>query len=144
MYTISHVLPPPAPLLPPSSPTPRKKKSSHARGKSYPLIAYFILQKPKEIRVGGPIYNPCFAGNKQEFVPTFDTYQYVPLLKSLRALLADSSVMEEINNFPQRVRDEDTLETFCDGELFKTHPLFLLDLMALQIIACGMIANKAL
>ena len=43
--------------------------------------------------------------------------------------------MEEINNFPQRVRSDNTLEDFCDGELFKAHPLFSLDPMALQIIA---------
>ena len=93
------------------------------------------MQEPEEIRLGNLVYRPRFAGNRREFDPKFDTYQYVPLLKSLRALLAYSTVMEEIENFPERVRTDGVLEDLCDGQLFKDHPLFSLDPTALQIIA---------
>lgn len=81
------------------------------------------------------MYRPRFTGSKRELAPSYETYQYVPLLKSLRSLLSDSTVMEEVTNFPQRVRTDATLEDFCDGQMFKDHPLFSTDPMALQIIA---------
>ena len=93
------------------------------------------MQEPEEIKIGQSFYHPRFTGSKRELAPKCDTYQYVPLLSSLRSLLSDSSVIEEIDKFPQRVRTDDKLEDFCDGQLFKTHPLFSADPMALQIIA---------
>ena len=44
---------------------------------------FSLLQEPEEIRLGDPVYCPRFAGNKWEFVPTYDTNQYIPLLNNL-------------------------------------------------------------
>ena len=76
-----------------------------------------------------------FSGDKRQMVTKYDTYQYVPLLQTLETLLQDQSVQEEIDAFPRRMIDDSRLRDFCDGELFKTHPLFSTDLFALQIIA---------
>lgn len=49
-------------------------------------------------------------------------------------MLHDPSVLEQINNFPSRVRSDGFFEDFCDGATFKHHPLFSIDPYALQII----------
>lgn len=90
-----------------------------------------MFSSPREVRLGDHSITHAFQeANGNLFQPTTHTSMFLFL-----ALLADSSVMEEINNFPQRVRGDDTLEDFCDGELFKAHTLFSVDLMALQTIA---------
>ena len=63
-----------------------------------------------------------------------DSYQYVPLLRSLQALLSDSSVLDEIHQFPSRVHTDGFIEDICDGELYKKHPIFSDDPLALQLI----------
>ena len=72
---------------------------------------------------------------KRRFVEIRDTFQYVPLLSSLKRLLSDHTVFDQIEQCPSRVHKEGMLEDFCDGELFRTHPLFSTDPFALQIIA---------
>ena len=65
----------------------------------------------------------------------YDTFHYVPLLKTVERLLQDDSVLEEIQNCSQRVCNDDCLEDFCDGDLFQCrHELFSSDPHALQII----------
>ena len=59
----------------------------------------------------------------------------MPLLKSLKCLLNDQSIQNEIEQCPSRVHSDGLLEDFCDGELFRSHPLFSQDPHALQIIA---------
>ena len=81
------------------------------------------------------MYNPRFTGARREFSPKHDTYQYVPLLKSIQQLLKDPSVQNEIDQCPKRIHSNGILEDFCDGELFHTHPLFSQNPNALQIIA---------
>lgn len=78
---------------------------------------------------------PQFSGTKRNLVQRYDTYQYVPLMPSLRQLLADTSVMEQIEQLPNRIRNDGLVEDFCDGVRFKSHPLFSQDKSALQIIA---------
>ena len=43
--------------------------------------------------------------------------------------------MDEIETLPRRMHSDGLLEDFCDGSLFKVHPLFSCDPCALQIIA---------
>ena len=81
------------------------------------------------------MHNPRFTGERREFSLKYDTYQYVPLLKSLRQLLRDPSVQNEINQCSKRIHSNGVLEDFCDGELFQSHPLFSQNPNALQIIA---------
>lgn len=64
----------------------------------------------------------------------YDTYHYIPILQTLEGLLSDSSIQEEIENTHARIRTDNMLEDFCDGSVFKEHPLFSLDPKALQII----------
>lgn len=64
-----------------------------------------------------------------------DSYQYVPLLQSLEALLSDQSIQEQLQKFPQRIRTDGKMEDYCDGVRFKSHQLFSKDPYALQIIA---------
>ena len=68
-------------------------------------------------------------------MPRWDTFQYVPLLNTLERLIQDPDIREEIEAFPRRVRGNSLQEDFCDGKLFREHPLFSSDPLALQIIA---------
>ena len=61
-------------------------------------------------------------------------YDYVPLFSTLRKLLSDTTIVEEIETCPSRIRNGDLIEDFCDGSVFKNHPLFSKDPYALQII----------
>ena len=72
---------------------------------------------------------------KRRYVEVQDSFQYVSLLSSLKSLLSDHTILDQIEHCPSRVREDGILEDFCDGELFKTHPLFSTDPFALQIIA---------
>lgn len=54
------------------------------------------------------------------------------ILCTLEKILQDE---DQIDKFPERVRSDGKIEDFCDGLLFKTHPLFSSDPSALQIIA---------
>ena len=93
------------------------------------------MQDPIEIQIGEPQYVPQFSGPKRRLVQRRDTYQYVPLLPSLRKLLRDTTVLEQIEQLPKRINQDGKIEDFCDGERFKNHPIFSKDLSALQIIA---------
>ncbi len=75
------------------------------------------------------------SGVKRRLIEVQDTYQYVSLLSSLKSLVADPTVLEQIDQCPSRVRHDGILEDYCDGELFRAHPLFSSDPFALQIIA---------
>jgi hypothetical protein len=48
--------------------------------------------------------------------------------------MMDSSVIEHLEGFPSRIRNDGIIEDFCDGATFKNHPLFSQDPKALQII----------
>ena len=83
--------------------------------------------------VGDPCYSLRFSGNKRSFVEQHDSFQYIPLFKTLERLLKDSSVLEFIDNPHKRI--DDKLEDFCDGELVCNHPLFSNGPFSLQVIA---------
>ncbi|XP_065902216.1 uncharacterized protein [Dysidea avara] len=104
----------------------------------YQQNAYYLNQfhlvKPEEILVGDPHYVPQFSGSKRRLVEKQDSYQYVPLLASLKAMLHDLSVREQVQQLPERLNG-DKIKDFCDGTRFKTHPLFSQDPCALQIVA---------
>ena len=62
-------------------------------------------------------------------------YQYVPLLSSLRSLLSDPSIIDQVEQCQSCVHTDGVVEDVCDGSVFRTHPLFSSDPSALQIIA---------
>ena len=81
------------------------------------------------------MYVPRFSGSKRRLVEMQDSYQYVPLLLSLKALISDKTVNDEIEKLPERIHNDGLLEDFCDGARFKSHTLFSVDTCALQIVA---------
>ena len=83
-----------------------------------------------------PEYGPQFSGSKRRLVQKSDTFQYVPILDTIRMLLNDESIREQVVDSSKRVHSNgQIIEDFCDGTLFKTHPLFSTDPLALQLIA---------
>lgn len=64
----------------------------------------------------------------------WDTYHYVPL-PSLKNLLKDETVLEQLEQTPNRVNYGGSIEDFCDGTRFSNHPLFSSDPQVIQILA---------
>lgn len=56
------------------------------------------------------------------------------MLQSLHNLLSNATVIDQIEQSSNRVHSNGALHDICDGELFRLHPLFLQDPLALQII----------
>lgn len=74
-----------------------------------------------------------FSGTKRRKVSVSSKFYYVPVLDSLRNLLQLDDFLAEVLN-PHAQSTDDQLGDFCDGSLFKTHPLFSEDPYALQVI----------
>ena len=85
--------------------------------------------------IGEPSYVPQFSGSKCRLVEKRDAYQYIPFLSSLKALLLDSTIIEEIQKCPERYHKDGKMEDFCDGNRFKQHTLFKNNPHAIQILA---------
>lgn len=68
-------------------------------------------------------------------VETKDKYYYIPLLSTVAQLLRDDSVLQQINESSDHIRQDGLIEDFCDGAIFQSHPLFSTDPKSLQIIA---------
>ena len=107
-------------------PTPSPQECTHH------LIMH--MQEPVEIKVGDPYYDSVFTGVKRRLIEKQDTYQYVPLLSSLRSLLSDPTIMDQVEQSQHRVHSDDIIEDVCDGNTFKEHPIFSNDTSALQLI----------
>ena len=86
------------------------------------------------MKIGDPYMSDQFTGSKRRQIERYDTYHYIPILKTLEGLLLDPSIQEEIENTHTRVHGDNKLEDFCDGSVFKEHILFTTDPKALQII----------
>ena len=97
------------------------------------LTFYIYLQEPQEVFIGEPYYPTRFSGSKRSLTERCDSFQYVPILDTLKRLLNDTSVMEYVEHPHQR--SDDLLEDFCDVELVRNHPLFSSEPQALQIVA---------
>ena len=76
-------------------------------------------QEPNEIRFGNAVYVNRMSGRKRSKVQTYKKFYYVPILDTLRALLNTCYITEILNPHNS--------QTLCDGETFKTHPLFSTD-----------------
>ena len=57
------------------------------------------------------------------------------LFASLKSLLSDPNIIDEVEQCPLRVRNDGLIGDYCDGNRLKNHPLFSMDPYALQIIA---------
>ena len=60
---------------------------------------------------------------------------YNPFLLSVKQLLQDPSVLEQVQQCHNRIHHDEKMEDFCDGSLFANHTLFSHDSLALQILA---------
>ena len=95
----------------------------------------FYMQEARVVDLGEPYYESRFSGAKQRLVQKQDSFQYVSLLDSLKALLCDDEIHSQVDTCNSRIHQDGRIEDFCDGELFKSHVLFSKDPKALQIIA---------
>ena len=92
------------------------------------------MQEAREISFGMPYYHDQFSGQKRRRVSVTDNFYYVPILDTLKSLLQLKDFQAELFNSHAQVSQE-FLGDFCDGTVFKSHPLFGSDPYALQIIA---------
>lgn len=96
-------------------------------------IVFVSLQEPKEISFHEKWWVYQFSGSKRRKVIKEDFFYYVPLLESLKILLSLEDFQAEILN--QQGNTCNMLNDFCDGSMFKTHPMFESNPNALQVIA---------
>ena len=59
------------------------------------IIMYMHGQEPVTVELGSCI-EPTFTGPKRRLQNRADTFQYVPLLQGLRALLQNKDIFDEV------------------------------------------------
>lgn len=96
------------------------------------------------------------SGNTKKLVEKKETFQYVPLMDTLASLMRNKDIYNEVSYMyigcsyvnmenvwkiyvhcqisKPHQRDDGLIGDFCDGSLFKSHPLFQCDPLALQLI----------
>ena len=84
------------------------------------------------MQVGVARYEIVGTGSKRRHRQASSFFYYVPLFETLKSLLINPGVVHEIEN-PRP--PSNLLRDFCDGDRFKSHPLFRNDNNALQIVA---------
>ena len=57
------------------------------------------------------------------------------MISTLQNLLSRDEIREQVDESGHRVRSDDVLEDYCDGSVYKAHPLFSTEPKSLQIIA---------
>jgi len=77
------------------------------------------------------VYTGC--GRKRRIVETARTFYYVPILKTLENILSDDH-MREVLVFNNEYSNDCFIRSFNNGSLCKIHPVFSLNLQALQIV----------
>ena len=92
----------------------------------------FSLQDPIEIKLGDHYDSQGYGDNRTKVIG-YDSFQYVPLFDSFASLLEDRSIYDQIVSV-RNASPSELLSDFCDGSLFKTHPIFSTNPHALQII----------
>lgn len=97
------------------------------------MLKHNYIQEPEQRNIGEPYHEPVFTGAKRRLIQKQDHFQYIPLLSSLKSLLSDVSILDEIQQCSARVHTDGIIEDVCDGEAFREHPLFSSDPYALQI-----------
>lgn len=105
-----------------------------------------VLQTLSDVEIAFSSLNSEFKLNKYakdeldfispvEYKPdrhSADTYQYVPILETLKSLLRFDDVFSHVLHGHRST--DGHLGDFCDGEYFKTNPLFQSDPTSLQIM----------
>lgn len=83
----------------------------------------------EEIPLGEPYYVHKYTANVHRKVSQTDKFYYVSILNTLQNLMKLEDYQAEILNQRSHL-----LADFCDGSLFKGHPLFSIDRNAFQIV----------
>ena len=73
------------------------------------------------------------TGTKRRRVLASDFFYYVPLSDAVHQLLSHPDIFQEVSR--SSASTDGVLRDFCDGRLYKNHPLFSANPCALQIIA---------
>ncbi|KAG1704000.1 Protein disulfide-isomerase A4 [Nymphon striatum] len=89
------------------------------------------IREPQRILLGR-YHTKARRGHKLVNIQNSNEAFYIPLVESLEQLLNDDSILEEVQNCHRRT--DDLMCDFCDGDIYKDHPLFGRDPYALQII----------
>ena len=93
-----------------------------------------MLQEPVKKELGPATYKLTGTGNKRRRVLTSESFfYYVPILSTLKQVLAKDEVLHQVRTV--RASNTTSLHDFCDGQVYRDHPLFSIDPSALQIIA---------
>ena len=61
------------------------------------------------MKLGEVYYEPRYSGSKHRLVEITDTFQYIPLFESVHNLLCNSTVMDQIESFPNRISSDDLI-----------------------------------
>ena len=92
-----------------------------------------LMQEAFEIPFGEPYYVHKHTANMQRKVSRTDKFYYVPIRTTLEKLMELEDYEAEILN--PHPTSSSLLMDFCDGSLFKNHPLFSINRHAFQIVA---------
>ena len=94
---------------------------------------FSFSQEAKEINFGQPYYVDQFTRSIHRKVRKTDKFYYVSLCSTLEKLMELDDYQAEVLN-PHLTASSNLFQDFCDGSLYKSHPLFSCDPHALQII----------
>ena len=85
------------------------------------------------MKIGSPYYVTKISGKKRRKVLNQDTFIYISLRKTLKVLLQKSDIYSELNHEPTSTPG--LLRDFCDGALYKKHPILSLPHKKIQLTA---------
>ena len=91
-----------------------------------------LSQQPVLKPLGRQVFKLVGSGSTRKRIKTSEgSFYYIPVLSTLKTILSRSDVYRGISS----QRSNATLVDFCDGSVYKNHPLFVTNPLALQIIA---------
>ncbi|XP_062499071.1 uncharacterized protein LOC134176418 [Corticium candelabrum] len=91
----------------------------------------FGLHEPSERKLGQELVRK-YCGGSSSLVSKGHYCYDVDFLKSLESLLQIDELLEQIEN--PHFNESDVMADMCDGEAFRSHPLYGIDPQALQVI----------
>ena len=110
----------------------------------------YILKEPVK-KVLGKHRKVCKRNNKKRIVEVEDAFYYIPILLSLQQQLSSPRLLLMIMTAEAQLHQGNNaiFTDFCDGTLFKEHPMFSSDEKALQLLlyyddvnVCNPLTNK--
>ena len=90
------------------------------------------MQEPVEMTLDESNFEVRGSGVKRHHVLTSHSFYYIPLKETLKQFLSHPDVLKEVST--TLVSTDGPLRDMCDGENYKTDPIFSGDHPTLQII----------